>query len=312
MLKQHLILIRLLSLSICLIGCHNAVQLEVDKIQHTIPYLQHKTAPIQGGSIEYYELGQGKPLLLVAGYLTDVSSWDHQFISELARNHRVILYNHRLVGRSYIKDKALSNSKTYAEDIAKLLKVLHIKKTNLLGISMGGMISQHFAILHPELLNKLILINTAAPGNNSIKPSPTTQKAILTMPENKVLRLIAALKLFFPKEQYIPMMHRLINHRFLTNDLKEIDFEFNRPLQQSVIYCWRNNNSVFKKLKNSEIATLILSGDKDIVIPPANSQKLHKAIKNSQLIKVKDGGHGMIFQYPHLLAQKINTFLLTH
>ena len=52
--------------------------------------------------------------------------------------------------------------KDMAEDMVGLMKELGIKKSHFIGISMGGMICQEFAINHPELVHKLILTGTSA------------------------------------------------------------------------------------------------------------------------------------------------------
>lgn len=58
-----------------------------------------------------------------------------------------------------------------ADDVAGLLAGLSIERAHLLGISMGGMICQGFAIRHPKRLHKLIMTGTgAAPARSSFDP----------------------------------------------------------------------------------------------------------------------------------------------
>ena len=61
------------------------------------------------------------------------------------------------------------NIKDMAEDQAQAMHMLGITKAYLLGISQGGMIAMQLAAEHPELVEKLILVNTAASGNETVQ-----------------------------------------------------------------------------------------------------------------------------------------------
>ena len=54
---------------------------------------------------------------------------------------------------------------------------------------------------------------------------------------------------------------------------------------------------------------LILNGTADAVIPPINSSILVQTIPHAELIRWKDGGHAMIYQYPKQIAQCIDNFI---
>jgi pimeloyl-ACP methyl ester carboxylesterase len=54
---------------------------------------------------------------------------------------------------------------------------------------------------------------------------------------------------------------------------------------------------------------LIMNGEADVVIPPINSVILSQQIKHSRLMRWKDGGHAMIYQYPKEMAEDINQFI---
>ena len=56
-----------------------------------------------------------------------------------------------------------------ARDLAKVLKKLDIYKASIIGISQGGMITQHLAIDYPELVDKLVLAVTVGKANETVK-----------------------------------------------------------------------------------------------------------------------------------------------
>ena len=52
------------------------------------------------------------------------------------------------------------------------MQKLNLKKPAVIGISMGGMIAQKLAVLHPERIGYLILINTSIAGDQTVPPTP--------------------------------------------------------------------------------------------------------------------------------------------
>ena len=107
----------------------------------------------------YYEVhGEGPPLVLIMGIGYDLTLWGLHQIPAFSKDFQVIVFDNRDVGRS----SQASNSytiKDMADDLAALLDGLEIDKTNILGLSMGGMIAQEFALNYSnrvDLRRKLV------------------------------------------------------------------------------------------------------------------------------------------------------------
>jgi len=270
--------------------------------------LNSSSISIHDGHIEYYRFGKGSPIILIPGYVTDVSSWDRKFLIALAQHHELIVLNNRNVGRSYVKSTHYT-SKDLANDVSQLIHKLKLKKPTVLGISMGGMIAQQLAVLHPEQVGHLILINTMMPGKKAILPSENIKMKMQVMPKNLLDRYISAIELFFPPSSQVSMAYVLVVERFQPNNYKETNPEVIVPQQQEVIRDWVDDDATANKIKKLTIKTLVLSGKADIVIPPINSIILARTISHAKFSSWQNGGHGMIFQYPHEIAQRINQFL---
>jgi 3-oxoadipate enol-lactonase len=110
----------------------------------------------------YEEHGSGEPLIMVLGLGQDVATWGFQ-ISELSKHLRLIVFDNRDSGKS---SRCPDNytTESMGQDILGLMNHLRIKKTHLLGTSMGGMIAQHVALMAPERLKSLILAGTTSWG----------------------------------------------------------------------------------------------------------------------------------------------------
>ena len=98
----------------------------------------------------YYEIyGTGaQTLTLIRGLGADLSTWFPQ-IPELSKHFRTLVFDNRGAGRTDKPDAPYS-IKQMADDTNGLLEALNIRRTALLGISMGGMIAEEFAFHFPE------------------------------------------------------------------------------------------------------------------------------------------------------------------
>ncbi|MHB1949013.1 MAG: alpha/beta fold hydrolase [Gammaproteobacteria bacterium] len=196
-----------------------------------------------------------------------------------------------------------------AKDTYQLIQDLHLRKPAILGISMGGMIAQQLAVLQPDKIGHLILINTAIAGKNTVHPSPEVEATLLNMPESKLGRYQVALKLFFPPDWRVRMAYALAFDRFQPLHYQEIDAAKVIPKQRQLILGWLQDDKTASKINKLSVPTLILNGEADIVIPPVNSVILLRAIPHAQLYRWREGGHALNYQFPNQLALTIHHFM---
>src|SRR5579871_378234 len=110
--------------------------------------------------VNYEVVGEGEPLLLIGGGGDDLTSWAFQ-IPTFAQHFTTIAFDNRGAGET---DKPVGPYTTaqMAVDAHGLLDVLEVDRAHVLGVSMGGMIAQEFAIAYPERVNKLVLACTCS------------------------------------------------------------------------------------------------------------------------------------------------------
>jgi pimeloyl-ACP methyl ester carboxylesterase len=296
-----------LSFLLVLAGC---VHYQVPDSSSSAVNFSH-IAFIHEGQIEYYRFGKGSPIVLIPGYAVDVSSWDKHFLATLAKRHQVIVLNNRNVGRSKVESAHFA-SQDFANDDYQLIQKLRLKKPVIIGISMGGMIAQQYAVLHANKISQLILINTAIAGKQSVAPTPMVKQKMLAMPSNLLARYMVALELFFPPSSRMQMAYVLAANRFQPDDFVPINSALVIPQQKQLIHAWLQDDATAAKLHHITVPVLILSGTADTVIPPVNSYILARQFPNSTLVHVANGGHGMIFQFPVATANVINAFIATN
>jgi 3-oxoadipate enol-lactonase len=113
---------------------------------------------IGGVKLHYEVAGRGQPLVFVHGNGVDMSMWDEQF-EEFAKSFRVIRFDLRDHGKSDSHVGPFS----LAADLHGLLRALDVNKAHVVGFSLGVSVALDFALEHPEVVDRLVLID-GAPG----------------------------------------------------------------------------------------------------------------------------------------------------
>jgi pimeloyl-ACP methyl ester carboxylesterase len=126
------------------------------------PGFQNKYAEVNGIRLHYVEGGAGKPLICLPGWPQTWYSF-HTIAPELAKNYRVFVIDIRGMGSSSKPDSGY-DKKTMAQDIYELSTQLGLNKVNILGHDIGGMVAMSFAFNYPEMVEKLIVMDGAHPG----------------------------------------------------------------------------------------------------------------------------------------------------
>lgn len=148
-----------------------------------IQYIPVKKVQVEDIDIAYKKLGKGDPILLVSPAQADMNAWEPSTLKELSSNHTVIVFDNRGVGNTTTGNKPFSIHQ-FANDTAGLLDALNIEKADVLGFSLGSLVAQQLAVMHPEKIIRLILDAASCGGKESIPPSPQVLKMSIDI-ENK-------------------------------------------------------------------------------------------------------------------------------
>jgi pimeloyl-ACP methyl ester carboxylesterase len=195
-----------------------------------------------------------------------------------------------------------------ASDTAALIKALGFDSASILGWSMGGMIAQRIVLDYPSLVNDLILLNSAPPGHESSPASTQVEEAISG---HSVDHFGDVIKVLFPAQVVERAESCFKAEMFKPHDYVSTQIS---PLvsaaQKRITEKWALDDRSFVALRHIDVPTLVLGGRKDEVLGFYNSLLLSKTIPHAKLIEVQSGGHAMMYQYPEVLAQLIDTFMI--
>src|SRR3954464_8046578 len=145
--------------------------------------------------VGYRAFGSGRPLVMIMGLGGTMGSWNPTFLDALAAGgHRIVLLDNEGVGRT----KRLRGNLTIrrmGDTAAGLIARLKLRRPDVAGWSMGGMIAQSIAVRHPKSVRRLGLMATAPGGGKAAPPTPDALKALSSFEP------AAALGLLFPSDQ---------------------------------------------------------------------------------------------------------------
>ena len=261
------------------------------------PLPPQQTVMVHGHKIAYYEAGKGSVVILLHGLGADSRHWAAN-IDALSQNFRVIALDQIGYGQS---DKPLMRYtvENFADYLHGFLQAVKIPKASLVGNSLGGWVALDFTLRHPQMVEKLVLVDAAG-----LRPT-----AALKMPEGG-RKTLSPLNTHW----FFDLMEA--NKAWATTDLGPNAFE--RHVQNGDSYTVASSVAEMitgrefedKKLGKVHVPTLIIWGRDDMLIPLAMGEQLHKGIAGSQMIVIDGTGHIPMVGKPAEFNQAVGKFLM--
>jgi pimeloyl-ACP methyl ester carboxylesterase len=275
----------------------------------------HQTAPTQfveakGIRFAYRRFGKsgGVPLVFNMHFTGTMDHWDPAVTDGLAHDREVILFDN--AGISSSSGEVPNSIEEMAANAAAFIRAVGLTQVDVLGFSLGGLVAQELAVAAPELVRRLILLGTGPrSGEGMASLTPEAQKifgARYTEPDHLWL------KVFFTPSEFSQAAGRAYLKRFrLRVDDREPDVSDKvAPAQVEALTKWgAPRENPFEYLKAIAQATLVVNGDKDVIIYSVNSWILQQHLPNAQLILYPDANHGSQYQYPERFVQHASLFL---
>lgn len=263
--------------------------------------MPHQT--VNGIKIYYEEQGKGEPLILINGLAFPMDLWFAQ-IQELSKDFRVIALDNRGIGRSDKPDEEYSIA-MLAADAVGLLKSLGIAQAHVVGLSMGGFISQEIALSYPDVVNRLILVATGMGGPRSLElGKPFWEKAaaaIMGKPPEQVYRIDLTL-MTAPGfvERHPDILDQAVALR-MKNPQPLFAF-----LRQFAACSTFDTNS---RAQNIVPPTMIILGKDDPIFPIPLADDFRRTLPKAKMIVYENCGHAILLEKADQLSRDIREFL---
>jgi proline iminopeptidase len=234
------------------------------------------------------------------------------FTTRLAHNRQIVFYDQRGDGKSKLRHPdAPEDMNAQVADLDALRAQLGLQKFNLIGHSWGGLLAMGYASVHPEHIEKLLLIDSAAPAwkdtlflFDKVFPDVAAKddavsKTLGHTPEAAKEHLTNYFSMLFYSQQ---------NHdRFLAG--------ITDPGQNSAVNA-AVNKAITKLDLNSELPkfafpTIVLHGRFDMNVAVLTAWKTYKAIPGAKIVIFEKSGHLPFYEEPDKFTQTVEDFLAT-
>jgi pimeloyl-ACP methyl ester carboxylesterase len=236
-------------------------------------------------------------VLLLHGLGANSSSWGLQIPALVVSGFRIIVPDTPGFGQSPYHIKVAS-ANDWARTLAAFLRALEIEKTNVIGISMGGVQALQLALDYPNLVNKLVLINTYARLN-------TTNLRVLPY---YLVRAILVL-ILSPSAQAQTVANRLFPEPSQEKLREELIAQICQAdpggYRASMRVLARYN--VLDRLQEIKSPTLVITGELDTTVPPEIQNVLVKGIPKAKQVQLH-AGHALSVEIP----DQFNEILVKH
>ena len=251
-----------------------------------------------GVKIYWEEAGQGEPILLIMGLGWASCMW-HRTRDVLAAKYRVITFDNRGVGRSDVPPGPYP-IRTMATDAAAVLDAAGVKSAHLYGISMGGMISQEFALQYPARVKSLILGCTAAGGPAALQPAPEVIQVLMRRGMSPQQAIEAIDPFIYAAGTSLELIEQDRKLRLRWYPTAEGYLS-----QLQGIMAWE----ACSRLSEIAVPTMVIHGESDQLIPPANGKLIAERIPHARLTLIPGASHIFPTDQPEISHQTVLKFL---
>jgi pimeloyl-ACP methyl ester carboxylesterase len=261
-------------------------------------------ARINDIDVNYRVEGQGpETIVLINGLADDLETWAFQVDDLLAAGYRVLRFDNRGIGASS-KPAGPYSSRMLADDAKALVDSLGITDFHLMGVSMGGMIAQEYALAYgSDLRSATFACTYAAPGPFCSRMFDMWAGMAPVLGVPYVMRDVTLWAFTVPFFE-----QRGAELAEFETAMRYMDQPVHAYLAQLAVIQQHDTTS---RLGQIAVPTLVLAGEQDILIPVSLSRRLHEHIPGSRWATTR-GGHACLWEHPAEFNQTFLDFVKQH
>lgn len=263
------------------------------------------TASVNGINLNYKLEGpdDAETIVLINGLADDLESWGFQVPAFLEAGYRVLSFDNRGIGASDKPDGPYT-SRMLADDAKGLVDTLGITDFHLMGVSMGGMVSQEYAINYGADLRSVTLACTYGVADAFCQTMfamwADLARAVDVPFVMRDVMLWAFTGPFFEE--------RPDDAAEFAEAMASLDMPIEAYLSQLNVI---QKHDTVGRLRDIDVPTLVLAGEEDILIPVRLSKRLHEALPGSEWATVP-GGHACLWETPDPFNSTFLDFVRKH
>jgi pimeloyl-ACP methyl ester carboxylesterase len=278
--------------------------------------LESSRIELHGQTVTYDRAGRGPLILLVHGITSSSRTW-RETIPLLWDDHELLAPDLLGHGRS-AKPRGDYSLGAYASGIRDLLLALDLSRATVVGHSLGGGVAMQFAYQFPELVERLVLVDSGGLGQevSLLLRAATLPGAELVLPllTSRATRIAgraaggvlwrlgrrrSSADLQGLAEGFASLQDAAARRAFLHTARSVIDARGQRVDARDRLYL------------SAELPTLLVWGAEDPIIPPAHGERAHELMPGSRLELFPGAGHFPFNDDPVRFAEVLREFIAT-
>ena len=260
--------------------------------------MQEKFVNVDGNKIRYLESGASKgTIVLVHGLGASAERWEF-VIPLFNKNYTVIVPD--LIGFGF-SDKPLVDYTTefFSKFLDGFLQKIGLEKPNIIGSSLGGQITAHYAVNHNDSIEKLVLVSPSGAMKHS---TPALDAYVMAALYPDIEGAENAYKMMAGPNQEI-------NPKIVEDFVMRMKLPNAKMAFMSTLLGLKNAENITKKLQTISIPSLIVWGDNDPVIPIKYADSFVSSIQDCRFYRMDGCGHTPYVDKPEKFTEVVLEFL---
>lgn len=244
----------------------------------------------------------GLPLVLLQRFRGTMDDWDPDFIAAISKHRRVIRFDSAGIGRS---EGTVPDTVTgIAALAAAFIKGAGFGQVDILGWSLGGVVSQQLALDFPHLVRRLIVAGSS-PGPMADGPQQHPRVSqVMTKPENGEEDFLF---LFYPETESAIAAGRASLGRLVS--LPDRGPKVSAASFMHQVKAASSWAGVLERANELRLPILVANGAHDVMLPAYRSYVLSQQAPDAKLVLYPDAGHAFLFQFIDDFSAEIDRFL---
>ena len=259
-----------------------------------------RTVATRLGTVAYRAVGSGPPLVLVMGYGGTMETWDPRLVNALAQRYRVVIFDNAGLGGTAALPAPLSID-AMANQTSALITALGLHRPDVLGWSMGTMIAQALAVLHPDQVNRLVL-SAGYPANGTAVRPPQQAISVLNTGGEQALAVLFPAGQAGAQNAYLAATSSYPAAPAVPADVVVAQ-------GHAIDAWWAGQDPAGARAASITAPALIADGAADQLDPAVNSRTLAGLIPGARLTWVPGAGHAFLFQDQAAFVSQVESFL---
>lgn len=260
--------------------------------------MNEKFLTLDGNKIRYLESGTGnETIVLIHGLGASAERWE-KVIPEFSKNYRVLVPD--LIGFGY-SDKPLVDYTTefFTHFLAGFLDKSNVKKTHIIGSSLGGQITAEFTSNNQDVVENLVLVSPSGIMKHSTPALDAYVMAAL-YPDaegaKNAFQMMAG-----PRQQ--------VNQKIIEDFVTRMKLPNAKMAFMSTLLGLKNADIITKSLIRITIPSLIIWGEDDPVIPIKYADEFVSCIQDCRFYMMDNCGHTPYVDDPPRFTKLVLDFL---